>query len=123
TPAVLASATWANGCDDPFGAGIVARHVTEPRSPRNADSSTDDGAQIVRASRRDSRVPARPNRADHDRRRPDRTDRPRTGVALVERRQADRRDGELRGAALPIPRLRADRDPDGRRDGDRRRPG
>ena len=44
-------------------------------------------------------------------------------LALVERREADRRHRELRGAALPVPRQRQAGDPDGRRHRDHRRPG
>ena len=35
----------------------------------------------------------------------------RAGLALVERREADRADRQLRGAALPVPRQRPARDP------------
>ena len=43
------------------------------------------------------------------------------GLALVERREADRRDRQLRGAPLPVPRERPAGDPHGRRHRVRRR--
>jgi hypothetical protein len=46
----------------------------------------------------------------------------RAGLALVQRRQADRRNAQLRGAALPVPRERATGDPQGRWHRAHRRP-
>ena len=56
-----------------------------------------DRARELRAPGRDARVPQRPRRDPPDRRRRGRAVRVRARLALVERRQADRRDRQLRG--------------------------
>ena len=64
-------------------------------------------AQDVLQAGRDARVPARPCRDPQDRRGRGRPAGVSARLALVERRQADRRHAQLHRPALPVPRERA----------------
>ncbi len=87
---------------------VQAWDETEPPARQNTEHKS-----FLRSGR-DPRVSQRQGRDPLNRRCRDRPADLPARLAVVQRRQADRRYGELRGTALPVPRLRPTRDPDER---------